>query len=36
MQERAHVLHILDLLKDTYEINSAEEHPLRQIGRAHV
>ena len=29
MQERAHVLHILDLLKDAYENNSAEEHPSR-------
>lgn len=29
MQERAHVLHILDLLKDTYGSSSAEEHPQR-------
>ena len=29
MQEKAHVLHILNLLKNTYEKNSPEEHPLR-------
>ena len=29
MQEKAHVLHILDLLKNAYEKNSPEEHPLR-------
>ena len=29
MQEKAHVLHILDLLKNTYPSNSPEEHPPR-------